>query len=135
MKGLSDYIRDIAGSVDNLPKITAILQPAGYSVAKICKELKMNYNTTLKEGIEISGRNETFDILIMLVQGQEYHRFFFYKSAGDIMSNIVEGLKKTPSSSCFQSEEYKTRESLRDTSARASRFKDAGDMTGAYYEK
>lgn len=134
MKGLSDYIRDVAGSVDNLPKITAILQPE-FSIEKICKELKENYNTTLKEGIEISCRNETFDILILLINGQEYHRFFFYKSAGDIMSNIVEGLKKIPVSSYFQSEEYKTHASLKDASARSSGFKDAGDMTKAYYEK
>jgi len=134
MKGLSDYIREVAGSVDNLPKITAVLQPAGYSVEEICKELKRDYNTTLKETTEFE-RNESCNILIMSVYGKEYHRFLFYKSADDIMSKIVEGLKKTPSSSYFQSEEYKTHESLRDASARASGFKDAGDMARAYYEK
>jgi len=98
MKGLIDYIREVAGSVNNLPKITAVLQPAGYSVEKICTELKQNYNTTLKETTEFE-RNEQLDILIMSVNGKEYHRFYIYKNADDIMFKIVEGLKKIPVSS------------------------------------
>ncbi len=134
MKGLSDYIKEVVGSVDNLPEITAVLQPAGYSVEKICTELRENYNTTLKEATEFE-RNEEYDILIMLVNGKEYHRFYIYKDANQIMSKIVEGLKKIPVSSYFHSEQHKAHKSLRDASARASEFKDAGDMARAYYEK
>ena len=135
MKGLNDYIKEVAGSADNLPKITKILQPAGWSVEMICKELKSGYNTTHKEAIEVSNRNESFDVLIMQKYGVEYHRFYISRDANEIMNNLLEGLKKIPLGSYFDSPEYKQERELQDAKARASGFKNSADLTKAYWNK
>jgi hypothetical protein len=130
MKGLKEYLQK---KESDFPYASKILNKAGYSIEKICKDLE-EYNTTLVEKIEYSIRNEEMPVLIMLKHGQEYHRFYF-DTAEDILSRIVKGLTKIPSTSYYESDEYKLQKELNDAKARASGFKNSGDMTKAYYEK
>lgn len=133
MKGLNDYIKEQDKSNCDFKQSRKLLSAAGYSIDLIQEDLK-EYSTIITEELSWSVKNEPYYEIIMSAFGKEYHRFYF-NSAEDILKNITQGLRNIHTVSYFDSPEYKFHKEMQDAKARASGFKDFGDMTRAYYEK